>query len=79
MGHVCRVFLVALLLLGAGCQGLVGPRQRREQGVWIDDPRLSIPEQQQRKRDQLALPENSPQITPRTGAEEPSIRGAYPR
>lgn len=60
-----RTILGGLLLL-AGCQNLVGPRERRDNPVRVDDPRLSIPEQERRGRDRLALPEWSPTVAPRT-------------
>lgn len=67
--------LLAGLLLGAGCQGVVGPLQRRCLTDPIDNPCLTPEEQQQRRRDRLALPEASPAIGPRTYAEEPALRG----
>jgi len=71
-----RSLLVAGLLVVVGCQGTTGPVQRREQPpTRIDDPRLTIPEQEQRGRDQLALPERSPDIGPRTYADNPNRRG----
>lgn len=69
-----RVLLIGGLVLVAGCQGLVGPRQRSAQPVLIDDPRLSTAEQEKRGREFLALPEKSPDIAPRTGAEDPYYR-----
>jgi hypothetical protein len=68
-----RTVLAGLLLL-TGCQGVEGPFSRRTRP--IDDPYLTIPEQYQRGRDQLALPERSPAIAPRTFAEEPALWGA---
>jgi len=67
--------LLAGLLLAAGCQGVVGPAQRRCLLDPIDNPCLSPQEQQQRRRDRLALPEASPAVGPRTYAEEPNLRG----
>jgi hypothetical protein len=69
-----RTMLMALLVV-TGCQGVVGPFQRPcTPPVLVDDPRLSIPEQEQRGRDRLALPEQSVQVAPRTFAEEPAYR-----
>src|SRR5437870_13848690 len=65
-------------LLRVGCQGVNGPFARKARPERIDDPRLSIAEQQQRGRDQLALPEQSPQLGPRTWMEPPGA-GAYGR
>lgn len=69
-----RLMLAGLLLV-VGCQGVVGPLQRSLRNQPIDDPCLTPDEQQQRRRDQLALPEASPAIGPRTHAEEPALRG----
>jgi hypothetical protein len=52
-----RLFLVGLLLL-PGCRSVVGPFEHRSPQR-VDDPLLSVPEQEQRKRDRLALPEQS--------------------
>jgi hypothetical protein len=57
------VFIAGLLL--AGCQ-VVGPVQRANQPPQrIDDPRLTIEEQQRRGRAGLAMPDNSPTSGPR--------------
>jgi hypothetical protein len=67
--------LLAGLLFATGCAGFVGPFQRPCQPpVRVDNPCLSIDEQEQRKREALALPEKSPEVGPRTYAEEPSYR-----
>jgi hypothetical protein len=68
-----RIGLLGLLLL-AGCQGLVGPRQRALQPERIDDPRLTIPEQEARGRDRLGTPQASWEAGPRTYAEQPFYR-----
>jgi hypothetical protein len=52
------------LLLLAGCQNIVGPLEHR-QPLRVDDPRLPIPEQEQRGRDRLALPDASDHLAPR--------------
>jgi len=57
-----RLFLPAMLLL-AGCSTFVGPFGRR-QPERVDDPRLTISEQERRGRDRLALPQESPTIAP---------------
>lgn len=69
-----RVGLV-VLLLGIGCQGVVGPWQRRARPEAIDDRRLTISEQEVRGRDRLALPEPSNDVAPRTYAENPAYKG----
>ena len=67
-GPMRRLILCGLLAL-AGCQGVVGPRQRPYLPGAIDDPWLSPDEQKARLRDRVALPLNSPAIGPRTYAE----------
>ena len=70
-----RRILLAGLLLATGCQGVVGPFQR-----WCnppprpDNPFLPISEQERLGRSDLALPQKSPEIAPRTYAEEPAYR-----
>jgi hypothetical protein len=60
-----RLCLLSILLL-AGCQSIIGPRERRDNPQQVDDPRLSIQEQERRGRDRLALPESSGDLVPRT-------------
>jgi len=67
-----RIILAAAVLL-AGCQNLVGPFQRPRDRV--DDPLLSISEQQTRGRDRLAVPEESATVAPRTLIERPGPHG----
>ena len=65
-------FLLATVLLLTGCQNVVGPFERRSRpGVRVDDPRLTIDEQEKLGRERLPAPENSPAIGPRTYAEPP--------
>jgi hypothetical protein len=66
--------LLALCLLGAGCQGVVGPVQRLCDPRRPDNPCLPIPEQEERGRELLALPQKRPEVAPRTYAEEPAYR-----
>jgi hypothetical protein len=61
-----RRALVLLLLLAAGCENLRGPLAPRAQGR-IDDPNLTIPEQQVRGRDRIGLPDDSPVLPPEAG------------
>jgi hypothetical protein len=68
-----RLFLVALMGM-AGCQGVVGPLQRRGINDPIDHPCLTTAEQERRARDRLSLPDTSAATGPRTYAEEP-VRG----
>jgi hypothetical protein len=58
----------------AGCQGTVGPIRRTALTDRVDNPCLTIPEQQQRVRDRLALPLDSPALGPRTDADAPFAR-----
>jgi hypothetical protein len=65
-----RRLLCLGILLVAGCQ-LVGPRERRNLTDRVDDPRLTLEEQQRRARDRLALPDQTPALGPRTYMEYP--------
>ena len=60
-----RLILMGALLVLAGCQSTVGPFQHRKPER-VDDPLLTISEQERRGRDRLALPEDSRAILPRT-------------
>jgi hypothetical protein len=68
-----KIFAAALVLLG-GCQNTIGPFTAR-QPMRIDDPQLSIGEQQQRGRDRLALPEDSPRLMPPMYIDGPGPNG----
>jgi hypothetical protein len=68
-----RLFLIGLLCL-AGCRGVVGPFQQREPER-VDDPRISIGDQQIRGRDRLALPDDANHLAPSTGISPPSTIG----
>lgn len=63
-----RLYLVSVLLL-AGCQNVLGPFGDRKPER-VDDPLLSISEQQRRGRDRLALPDESV-LAPPTGVTSP--------
>jgi hypothetical protein len=65
-------FLSVVLLVLVGCQGLVGPLRRPDDR--IDDPRLSIEEQEKRGRERLALPQGK-DVGPPTYADDPFGRG----
>jgi hypothetical protein len=68
-----RLVLIGLLLL-VGCQNVSGPfAYRRPERV--DDPSLPLQEQERRGRDRLALPENSPNIAPRSDFSLPWQNG----
>jgi hypothetical protein len=62
-----RLFLIGLLSL-TGCQNVIGPFQRRETQR-VDDPCLTISEQERRGRDRLALPDDSPRLAPLTDTD----------
>ena len=55
-----RLFVLSVLL-AAGCGNVVGPFARREPER-VDDPRLSIPEQERRGRVRLAFPDEDPHV-----------------
>lgn len=59
-----RHVLLVATLFALGCGGnIIGPFQARRP-TRVDDPRLSIPEQEARGRDRLALPDQSRNIAP---------------
>jgi hypothetical protein len=66
-----RWIVIAGLVALAGCQGVVGPLERFCRNEPVANPCLSRPEQEQRRRDQLALPIDSPLIGPPTSADSP--------
>ncbi|MGE3806085.1 MAG: hypothetical protein AB7K24_15550 [Gemmataceae bacterium] len=65
--------LVGILLL-AGCQNTVGPFQRRAPER-VDDPLLTIREQEERGRARLALPEDRTGMAPYTYTDRPDPLG----
>jgi hypothetical protein len=65
-----RKLIYVGLLLAAGCQNTAGPFAARPP-MRVDDPRLSIAEQQSRGRDRLALPDDFSGLAPKTGAAIP--------
>jgi hypothetical protein len=67
-----KLYLIGFLCL-AGCQNVVGPFEHRKPER-VDDPLLSISEQQRRGRDRLALPDDTG-IAPRTGLVTPTPHG----
>ena len=72
-----RWTLLCVLLL-AGCQNVVGPFEYRKPQR-VDDPLLTIPEQEARARNRLPLPDDSPTVGPPSGTESPlGNRPAYP-
>lgn len=57
------ILIGALVLTGCNLNGPFAPRTPQR----VDDPHLPIYEQERRGRDRLSLPENAPNLTPRTG------------
>jgi hypothetical protein len=68
-----RLVVVGLLLLVGGCRSVIGPFEHRDPQR-VDDPLLSIGEQERRGRDRLALPEQSVTVAPRTDVNFPNGR-----
>jgi hypothetical protein len=67
------MFWLSVVLLLTGCQA-VGPRERRTIPGVVDDPRLTISDQERKGRDRLAFPDTSPTAGPRTYFESPWTR-----
>jgi hypothetical protein len=67
-----RLYLVGFLFV-VGCQSVVGPFEHRKPER-VDDPLLSINEQQRRGRDRLALPDDTG-LAPSTGLVTPLPHG----
>ena len=65
-----RHFLLFVVLL-AGCENLVGPFRRPP--TRVDDPRLSIPEQEKLGRQNLGLIDESPLAGPTSGTARPGV------
>lgn len=63
---MCRVCLTGILLALIGCQNISGPF-RPKPPVRVDDPTVTINEQQRRGRSRLALPDESQTVGPYTG------------
>ncbi|MBI1832422.1 MAG: hypothetical protein HYR84_13345 [Planctomycetes bacterium] len=66
---MCRILLLCVVCL-AGCQHLSGPFAPRSMAR-VDDPRLSIGEQESRGRDRYALPNESRAVGPSAGTVLP--------
>ena len=63
-----RWFLFLCVLL-AGCENVVGPFRRPP--ARVDDPRLSIAEQEKLGRQHIGLPDESPLAGPNAGIARP--------
>jgi hypothetical protein len=69
-----RLLILGVLLLLPGCKNLQGPFQPKSPQR-VDDPLLTIGEQERNGRARVGLPEDSPAVGPRTGAAAPSGYG----
>ncbi len=67
--------VLGCLILLAGCQNVMGPRRHRNEPMDVSNTHLTIPEQQQRVRERLALPEPNVRVAPRTFVEMPGPHG----
>ncbi len=61
------------LLCVMGCQNVIGPRERRVDPVKVDNPFLSIPEQERSARELLATPQQSFEVGPPTYSGLPQL------
>jgi hypothetical protein len=69
-----RRFIILAVFLTAGCRSVIGPFEHRDPQR-VDDPRLTIGEQERRGRDRLAMPDQSPAVAPNTQVDYPSWTG----
>jgi hypothetical protein len=70
-----RRFVLLLALLTPACHNVTGPFEHR-QPLRVDDPHLSIGEQEREGRARLALPQEAVSVGPLSGVEIP---GPTPR
>jgi hypothetical protein len=68
----CLLLLGTLLLL-CGCQSIAGPF-RAKSPQRVDDPTLTIQEQESRGRARFALPDKSPKVGPLAGWTQPQAQ-----
>jgi len=73
--HRSLWLVLGILLFSAGCQGVSGPFAHKRDPVQVDDPHLTIAEQERLGRDRLAIPEMSSTVAPRTYTELPGPHG----
>jgi hypothetical protein len=70
-----RHLILVVALFAMGCGGnVIGPFQQRKP-MRVDDPHVSIPEQEVRGRDRLALPDQSQAIAPGSYGDFPMPYG----
>jgi hypothetical protein len=67
-----RYILILGVLCLAGCQNVTGPFMPRSPQR-VDDPRLSISEQEFLGRDRYGYPSESPRVAPPSGFETPRL------
>jgi hypothetical protein len=67
-----RFALLLVLILLAGCENIVGPFRKKAPDR-VDDPRLTIPEQEKLGRTYLSLPDESNLTGPHSGAVRPGL------
>jgi hypothetical protein len=69
-----KLFLVGVLVVLSGCHNVAGPLQPKRPDR-VDDPLLTIGEQERRGRAGLPLPDESRDIAPRSGAANTTTYG----
>ena len=73
MPRISHMLLIGMVSL-AGCQNVNGPFKPRPP-VRVDDPVLSLKEQEKLGRARLSLPEQSVKVLPQTGGGLPEAPG----
>jgi hypothetical protein len=69
-----RLFVLGALFMLCGCRNIVGPLQPKSPAR-VDDPLLTIPEQERNGRASLPLPDDSTKMAPSTGVVLPGTYG----
>jgi hypothetical protein len=69
-----RHLWIVAALFTVGCTSIVGPFEHRKPQR-VDDPKLTIPEQETRGRDRLALPDQSKNVAPGSYGDFPLPNG----
>jgi hypothetical protein len=73
-----RRLILPVAILLTGCHNVTGPFEHR-QPMRVDDPRLSIAEQEREGRARLALPVESPAVGPNSGISQGPIPSNWSR